>query len=704
MMGGVWGRYSAWIHIIAIGAGLLIGTVLGLVLGSVITLGKNHLLTLHTDPKAVPVVMWAMRHDMRFAGPFLITLGIITALSICGMYALMFGNESLFGEARFASGSDIRKAGAFRERGAIIGRWGSRWMRADAEDNVMCQAPPRSGKGVSFVIPNLLMIDHSAVCVDLRGENYSNSARYRQEELGHAIYVLDPLNADGTTHCFNPLSYMDRHVPHVLIEQMQRLAIQLFPYPLQGNPFFTDSARDGFSAVGCVLASEPDQDLTLANIFAVLAGDPRKALMGKVAHLEAELQAGKRPIAPGAIDLMKSFCAHNDETYMNIRSTIQSKLGLFALPRVVLATRRSDFDLRALRSARMTIYLRCAPNDFDILAPLFNLIFQQIVSLNSHDEFIRSDYGFYEKCEEIANRYERGGLSATTLIPELRRAWRGKYRPIAPHSQRCLLILDEFKRLGKMDVLADAMSYMGGFGISMAPVIQAHSQLQEVYGPYAANTILTCCQTNIVMRPNTFQDADAISKQLGSNGIVVRNRSTTRFNLLASVGNSSLGSTSESLGQRPLLFPKEVTEMPRRKSLVFKSGQPAILSDRVFYFKDRTLRKRAAMGGVELPRQDIEDYYAYMAGQRGFAVAFGDAEPDAESGAVEFDFKAEVEQTFDNLAANEGEFAPATLAETLAGMKGLIADVDASAYRRQLEAEISAKSTGNGLPAAVRLK
>ena len=703
-MGGVWRRYNVWIHVLAIGLGLPVGLLLGSALGGVLALGKNHLLTRHTDPKAIPEVLWALRHDMNFAGPFLITAAIVTLLAICSMYALVFGNDSLFGEARFATGNDIRRAGAFREQGMIIGRWGSRWMRADAEDNVMCQAPPRSGKGVSFVIPNLLMSPHSMVCIDLRGENYCNSARYRQDELGQDIFVLDPLNSAGETHCFNPLSYMDRRVPHRVIEQMQRLAIQLFPYPLQGNPFFTDSARDGFSAVGCLLASEPEQDFTLANMFSVLAGDPRKALMAKVGTLEAELKAGRRPIAPGAIDLMKSFCAHNDETYMNIRSTIQSKLGLFALPRVVLTTRRSDFDLHELRSRRMTIYLRCAPDDFDILAPLFNLVFQQIVSLNSHDEFVRTEYGFYEKCEEAWQRYARRDLMRKTLWPELRRAWKGKYRPIAPRSQRCSLILDEFKRLGKMDALADAMSYMGGFGISMAPVIQAHSQLQEVYGPYAANTILTCCQTNIVMRPNTFKDAEDISKQLGANGIVVRNRSTTRYNVLASIGSSSLGSTSESMGQRPLLFPKEVTEMPRRKALVFKSGQPAILSDRVLYFKDRTLRRRAAMGGVDLPRQQIEDYYVYMASQRGFAQAFGDPEQTEEDGAVEFDFKADVEQVLDDLATNEGDFAPASISMTLAAMKGLIADADATAYRYQLQAELSAKGAGDGTPVAPRLK
>jgi len=689
-MGGVWARYNVWIYAALGLVGIVLGTAIGAVLGAIITLGHNHLLTRHTDYRVVPQVLWAMRANAHIAEPFLIVLGITVLLVTGGFISWLNTDQSLFGEARFASGSDIRRAGAFKAQGAIIGRWGGRWMRADAEDNVLCQAPPRSGKGVSFVIPNLLLIDYSAVCIDLRGENYSNSARYRAEELGHEIYVLDPLNDGGETHCFNPLSYMDRDVPHLVIEQMQRLAIQLFPYPLQGNPFFTDSARDGFSAVGCLLASEPDQDLTLANIFSVLAGDPRKTLMAKVKTLEAELRDGKRPIAPGALDLMKSFCAHNDETYMNIRSTIQSKLGLFALPRVVLATRRSDFDLRDLRSKRMTIYFRCAPDDFDILAPLFNLIFQQIVSLNSREPFERSDYGFYEKCEEVSLRWERGGLTARTIVSEFKKAWAGLYRPIAPRSMRCLLILDEFKRLGKMDVLADAMSYMGGFGISMTPLVQAYSQLQEVYGPFAANSIQTCCQTNIVMRPNTFSEAEAISKQLGSNGITIRNKSTTRYNFLASVGNSSLGSTSESVGQRPLLYPKEVSEMPRKLSLIFKTGQNAILSNRIIYFRDRVLAKRAAMGGVALPRQDIEDYYGYMATQRGFAQTYAGAA--SETGAVDFDFKSDVERAFADIAMNQGEFAPDNIPSTLASMKALLSEHDASAYRRKVQAELGGGS------------
>lgn len=694
---GVWARYSVWLHAGIVLFGLIVGVPIGIALGGLLALGKYHLLTMHTNPRAIPTVLWGLRHSHAFLFPMAIGALVGAATGIGALYALMMQGTSLFGEARFATSSDMRKSGLFRNQGAIIGRQGGRWLRAEPEDNVMCNAPPRSGKGVGFVIPNLLMLDYSAVCLDIRGENFANSARYRQEDLGQEVFVVDPLNRDGKTHCFNPLSFIRRNDPIEVIEELQRIAVQLFPYPLQGNPFFIDAARDGFTGIGCLVAAEQEHDFTIANIFTILSGDPRKALFKKVQELEAQIAMGQRPVSSGAIDLLKSFCAHTDETYKNVSSSIQSKLGLFANPRVAMATRRSDFDLRDLRSKRITVYLCSGPSDLDVLAPLYNLMFQQIVSLNSREEFRRTEIGFWERLEEVDAHWRRGGMPFGKIWKEGRKAWLGLYRPIERNSLRCLLILDEFKRLGKMDVLADAMSYMGGFGISICPVIQSHSQLQEVYGPYGANTILTCCATNLVLRPNTQSEAETISKQLGDNGISVKNRSTTRYGMFASGGNSSIGSVSESLSRRPLLYPKEVLEMPRQKGLIFKAGQSAVLFNRIEYYKMGVLKRRAKLGGTELPVQDIEEYYAYMAKQRHAGVAAlvesgQDNEIEDDDDGIDFDFKEEHLKSFDDIDKGQGEFAPgSSLDATLKAMQNLVKDTDASAYRKQLKEQMSQK-------------
>lgn len=694
---GVWARYSFWVHAGIVLLGLIVGVPIGVALGGVLALGKYHLLTLHTNPRAIPVVLWGLRHSQAFLYPMAIGGAIGGAVGIGGLYALMKQKITLFGDARFATSRDMRKAGLFRDDGLIVARHGGRWLRAEPEDNVMVAAPPRSGKGVGFVLPNLLLVDYSGVCIDMRGENFDNSARFRRDELGQEVFALDPLDRNGRTNCYNPLSFIRRTDPIEVIEELQRMALQIFPYPLQGNPFFTDSARDGFTGVGCMIAAEEDCDFTIANIYSILSGDPRERLSKKIEELERRIEAGDRLISSGAVDLLKSFCSNNEETYKNVSATIKSKLGLYANPRIAMATRKSDFDLRTLRSKRQTIYLRSSPTDLDLLAPLYSLMFQQVVSLNSRDEFKRTELGFWERIEEVDAHWRRGGMPFGRIWREGRKAWSGLYRPIEPNSLRCMLIMDEFKRLGKMDVLADAMSYMGGFGITISPVIQSHSQLQEVYGPYTANTILTCCTTNLVLRPNTQSDAEAISKQLGDRDLPTQNSSTTRYNVFASGGNNSIGSTSENISRRPLLYPKEVSEMPRKKGLLFKAGGAAVLFNRIIYFKMPGLKWRAKMGGVDIPVQNIDDYYSYMATQRqsglgAIMAAENENEVEEDDDGLDFDFKEEHLKSFDEIDKGEGDFKPgSSLDATLKAMQSFVKETDASAYRKQLKDQLSPK-------------
>src|SRR3546814_10764479 len=60
-------------------------------------------------------------------------------------------------------------------------------------------------------------------------------------------------------------------------------------------------------------------------------------------------------------------------------------LSLWPNPRVDAATEECDFDLRELRTKRMSIYLGVYPDELDRVAPLYNLLFQQLVDLNVRD-------------------------------------------------------------------------------------------------------------------------------------------------------------------------------------------------------------------------------------------------------------------------------------------------------------------------------
>src|SRR3546814_6185707 len=64
-----------------------------------------------------------------------------------------------------------------------------------------------------------------------------------------------------------------------------------------------------------------------------------------------------------------------------------------------------------------------------------------------------------------------------------------------------LLILDEFARLGRAQVIANAFSYVRGYGLRLLPVIQSRSQLRNVYGEHGADEIVSNCGVEIAFTP-----------------------------------------------------------------------------------------------------------------------------------------------------------------------------------------------------------
>ena len=79
--------------------------------------------------------------------------------------------SSLFGSARFGDRGDVRRLEG--NGGLLIGRAieGGKLLRYDGPAHLLTVAPTHSGKGVSTIIPNLLTLDRSVVCIDPKGKN-----------------------------------------------------------------------------------------------------------------------------------------------------------------------------------------------------------------------------------------------------------------------------------------------------------------------------------------------------------------------------------------------------------------------------------------------------------------------------------------------------------------------------------------------------
>src|SRR6202040_4155392 len=127
-------------------------------------------------------------------------------------------------------------AGLLGEQGIILGQIGARFLTLGGQQGVLLAAPPRSGKGVGVVIPNLLNWSGSVVCVDIKRENWTITAGYRASQ-GHAVFLFDPLAEDGRTARWNCLSYVSPR-PEQRINDIQRIADILYTEAPGTDPFW----------------------------------------------------------------------------------------------------------------------------------------------------------------------------------------------------------------------------------------------------------------------------------------------------------------------------------------------------------------------------------------------------------------------------------------------------------------------------------
>lgn len=223
----------------------------------------------------------------------------------------------------------------------------------------------------------------------------------------------------------------------------------------------------------------------------------------------------------------------------------RAKLNLWVNPRVCAATAASDFDLAALRSRPASVYLAASPDNLVRIAPLYALLFQQLVDRTCRE---RPDPG--------------------------------------RHPHQVLVLLDEFARLGHAEVLAKAFAYVAGYGLRLLPVLQSPAQLRAEYGPDVTEEILANCAVEIAFAPKELRLARDLSERLGDT--TVRSPARSRPTGL-SLGHRSV---SESEQRRPLLLPQELSQMPETDLIVLKAGLPPIRGRKLRYYREPAFRRR----------------------------------------------------------------------------------------------------------------
>lgn len=503
----------------------------------------------HLEHPRVQPYAWRIKAAGGIAGGLM----LLAWAALVVMLFKLRSHRNLHGRARFAGMVDVARKGFLgsRDDGIVVGQLNGKLLRLPGQQFVILAAPTRSGKGVGVVIPNLLDYRESAVVLDIKQENFDLTSGWRKS-IGHEVYLFNPFAEDRRTHRWNPMTYVSPD-PAFRVSDLQSIAAMLYPDADDKDKFWVSQARNAFLAFSLYLFERYEQDRsaekpTLGAVLRVASGDGGELKP----YLQKLVQAPF--LSSHAQTAFAGLLSQADVTFASIIGSFREPLNPWLNPVLDAATSADDFRLDDVRRRRMTIYVGIQPNKLAESRLIVNLFFSQLINVN------------------------------TKVLPQ----------NDASLKHQCLLLMDEFTAIGRVDIIAKAVAYMAGYNLRLLPIIQSMAQLDAVYGKEVSRTIITNHALQIIYAPREQQDANDYSEMLGYT--TIRRRARTR-----SHGQGRNVSDNEVLEKRALMLPQELKAMGPEKEIVLYEGLAhPILCRKVRYYQDSYFTKRL------MPKVDVE--------------------------------------------------------------------------------------------------
>ena len=478
-----------------------------------------------------------------------------------GLAALMLSvtllGEALtrFGTTHWQTKSEMKRNGFFAKPGGgfLLGKLGPPkskrpFIVSKTFPHALIVAPTGRGKGVGFVIPNLLTYKGSAVVLDVKGENFRETSRFRAS-MGDKVFRFAPTDWDRPTHRYNPLARIaamtnpDRQ--QMELKLTAKLFLQTDNEKLSG---LLAGGIDLFVAAG-LLAFERGVP-TIGEIYRITAsgGDKQKEYLRRA-------QEVKNTSARLIFERMAS--TNNDTLTSYLSLLMTSGLDTWDNRAIDAATATSDFSFRDIRRRPHAIYLVVESEMIRPLAPLIRLFFSDLIA----------------------------SLQAAAPGPD--EPW-----PV-------MIMLDEFDRLGKMPIVAESIKTLRSFGGNLAIVTQTIPALDEIYGENTRRSLQGGAGVKLYLTPSEQKTIEELSQAVGktTKRVVTRSRAVGR--------NPFEGrSVSERTEDSALLTEDQARRMDLDEVILVVDAQMPIRARRVKYFEDPKLKVLHAGQAGSFPYPD----------------------------------------------------------------------------------------------------
>ena len=494
--------------------------------------------------------------------------GVAASAVLCGLLAVAATYRrrlTTYGDAHWQSRGEMRANGLLGRpgRGFVCAKLGepashAPYVVAEDRPHVMMIAPTRAGKGVGFVIPNLLSFEGSAVTLDVKGELHRDTARWRGRE-GRAVHRFAPFDWDSPGARYNPLArVVGLPSPEQRYTAVEKLSNLFLDRDNRQNDTFSEAGKSIFVAA-CLLALQRNTPTLGAVRTIVLEGHDKKRQYRRYAAEAAD--AGD-----DTARLLWIEAASTSDKLLtsNIQALMTGGFRAWNNPAVRRATDASDFDFATFRSERQSLYLCVAEDDIEALAPLLRMMFGDLIASLRHHEPGEGE----------------------------------------PHA--VMIMLDEFQQMGAMPYLERAIHTLASYGGRVAIIAQSLASLDRIYGPEGREGFEAGAALKLYIQPRESRTVAEVSRAVGS---CTREAVTRSYGTWRGLGGLRGQSVREE--ERPLLSETGARTMDPDEVVVLAAPLMPIRARRIKHYEDPTfadtMKAQESMPWPDAPKDAPEE-------------------------------------------------------------------------------------------------
>lgn len=460
-----------------------------------------------------------------------------------------------YGSASYAALEMVPRSPDATARGVFLGKssspgYADRWPGGPGAPVVTTEsrhtfivAQTRTGKGTRVIVPTLLRYANSMFVIDPKGENTAVTARVRANILKQTVHILNPWQVEDQLFnsygfqpaSYNPLDAIDRNDPNA-VSTARRLASAISPVIGRGDSlFWQQSSADILGAVFLWLADQ--EGLPRAD-------DPTQKEIKTLARARQIVTRGRKSLSDqfftkmavsaaydGALqEMIGDFIEMADETYTGIKGNLNTATQFISDPQIKRATNASSFSMDDLHQQPTTLYLVIPPKQVPLQRAWLRLVIAA-----------------------ATNSFQSAGMP----------------------KHRCMMLIDEFPALEKLQDLPTDIATMAGHGLDFTLIVQSIAQLKSIYKT-DSDTILGNCAYKWYCNVTDLESAKYLSDSLGQATVRTTGTSSTSGSSSSVTGENSSSSSSSSQSTtygemgRKLLNPDEIMHLGKHVAIVMQ--------------------------------------------------------------------------------------------------------------------------------------